>query len=1155
MSTPSTTADAAPGRGLASLLAWSVAGAAAAALVADTVTLALARVPDLGARPAHWAALGAGSLALGGCAGLAGAILYGIALGCKRARAPAPRIRDLGAALLAASPAGLLVWSIDRAAAASRFGGAWWMLPARLVAAVAGVLAAILAARAALRLANRRAGHGRAAAVAALAAALALVLAIAALQQRFLGRGYPEVRLAAAAAVVWIGGLAGMAGGALVGPRRGATRRLALAAAACGAVLVAAAALEPAARILRALALPPTLVGAPAARLALARAHRPAAPATTAARRLAELGRPQPVDAAVLDERWPERRRFNLVWITIDTLRADHVGHLGYARRTTPQLDRLAAESTTFTAAWAQYPSSLLSMASMFASRLPVATDVFQRVEGKDSLPPGPVDDLFAAQMLGERGWSTAATSAMAKDLMRKLFSYLPQGFAAFESSPNDEFLSGDRVTDGAVAQLPGADGAPHFRWVHYFDAHAPYVTRKEHDFGPRALDRYDSEIAFADAQMGRLLDALRARDDWQRTIVVVHADHGEEFGEHGGQHHGSSLFEEQIRVPLVIRVPGAAPRRCDTAAGLVDILPTVLEIQGIDAGDDLHGKSLVREILGLERDRPAAPVFAQIRESGAIGVRLDCVREGRWKLLADRITGSRRLYDLERDPAERSDTAASDPERVAALEEWLDAFEAQTTRGAHGRSSTVPQLVARLAETSEHERASLINKIAYRGGLRTLGAEHWRSLLSDPDEVVRATAVGHLRRERCAAAFDALARTLADESLEVRRNAARALGIHGDRRAISLLEPASDELLTARAAHLSRALLGDARVATYVEERFAAFEGYDRLLAIGAAATLDLGGAQRLLRSSLERQLVPEPYGSPLLEIAARPRDPSIALELFTRAALDPMSPQSWSSLLDGIAAFPARDMAPLLRLGSTSPAPAVRERVRAIFVAAGVDWEASLLEVDERAAAALDAARGACRPALAAEKLHEACIWADAHGIADWGLALFEWAHYAQAADWPHAAQAAHAWSGRVAWPSFARAAMVRLRTIAEGAGGEPELSLAWIFQDQRICPGEPWTAGVAVRALRGALPGGLSFDPPWLTVKLKDPATGSVLLEDSRRFPLLGALPGEEIPVLILPRLQILAAGDYAVEVELVWRGLPRAAPLLGLVNVKN
>jgi len=366
----------------------------------------------------------------------------------------------------------------------------------------------------------------------------------------------------------------------------------------------------------------------------------------------------------------------SVLLVTVDTLRADRVGAYGDAAARTPRLDALAREGTLFEAAFSPVPLTLPAHATLITGLLPPQ----HGVRGNGSFALGP-DPRTLAEALKRRGLATAAFVG-GFPLARRFG--LARGFDvyddAMERAPGLHFDFAERRADRVVAQATAwlaRTAGPAFLWVHLYDPHAPYDPPE----GYRAADPYRGEIAFADAMLGRLLDAWDARPG--PSVVAVTSDHGEAFGEHGEESHGLFVYDTTLRVPLVLREPDRrAPQRVAASVGLVDVAATLAELAGAEA---LPGQSLLRP--APRGDAPAArPLYAE-----TLAPRLDfgwselrSLREGRYKYIrAPRAE----LYDLTSDPAEGQNLLESRPELAARMSAALDASldrlgDAESRRG-----------------------------------------------------------------------------------------------------------------------------------------------------------------------------------------------------------------------------------------------------------------------------------------------------------------------------------------------------------------------------------------------------------------------------------------------------------------------------------------
>ncbi len=354
--------------------------------------------------------------------------------------------------------------------------------------------------------------------------------------------------------------------------------------------------------------------------------------------------------------RFPGRDVFLL---TVDALRADRLGSYGY-RRPTPNLDRLAAQSVVFDRAYASTPHTSFSLASILTgrhvhARLAQAASAGRvSVGAHETLP-----EILRTFRVKTAGFFPPAVFFI--DHERFLdYEQSAYGFEYVKYEFLDATLRAAQL--GAFLDADGR-GRQVFAWIHYFEPHEPYLRQPGFDFGPSASDRYDGEVAATDRAVGRLL----ARIDAERpdAIVIVTADHGEEFDDHGGHYHGTTLFDEQLRVPLIVRVPGVAPRRVRAPVGTVDIAPTLLSLLDIPTPAGLDGVDLspwmAEGPLPESLARVQRPVFAEVLQKRMIA-------RGDEKLVCDFAGGFCSLYDLARDPGERHDLATERPARVAAL-------------------------------------------------------------------------------------------------------------------------------------------------------------------------------------------------------------------------------------------------------------------------------------------------------------------------------------------------------------------------------------------------------------------------------------------------------------------------------------------------------
>jgi choline-sulfatase len=290
------------------------------------------------------------------------------------------------------------------------------------------------------------------------------------------------------------------------------------------------------------------------------------------------------------------------------------------------------------------------------------------------------------AERLKRAGYGTAAVTSFT--WLRKDRGF-GQGFDRFDESPfrtehPERSVTGPlavKAAREAYDELSKA-AAPIFLWVHLFDAHAKYLEHDGVSFGKRDADRYDAEIAFVDKQLGDLMQTVDRSGRASRTVWVVHGSNGEAFGEHGAKGHGNDLYEEMIRVPLVIAAPGAKPGRYEKhAVSTLDIAPTLLELAA-QPRDGLDGSSL-GPVLGGDLSFAHAPVLAYAAKRSA-------VIDWPFKLMVRRHEGGPErllLFDLGADPDERRDVAAEHNDELRRLDELRKAADGGPAAPSGARS------------------------------------------------------------------------------------------------------------------------------------------------------------------------------------------------------------------------------------------------------------------------------------------------------------------------------------------------------------------------------------------------------------------------------------------------------------------------------------
>lgn len=414
----------------------------------------------------------------------------------------------------------------------------------------------------------------------------------------------------------------------------------------------------------------------------------------------------------------------SVVVLLVDTLRADHMGVYGYARPTTPHVDAAAANAAVFERAVSQASWTKPSVASLFTSLYPSVhltgsgTSVRRHVEdGVVHMVPAPASALptsgtlprsvvTVAEVFREAGY--AVGGFVANSLVERTDGY-GQGFERYETMRDAE------VTRRGVEWIESHGDRPYFLYLHYMAPHAPYDPPEAYDVftqhpptidihgsaskdsinftGQKTLtdaeigeliDQYDGEIRYADALVDQVLAAIGDPN----TIVLLTADHGEAFMDHGMVWHESfQLYEELTRVPLVWWGPGVLAGRIQDAVMHIDIVPTLLSLCGLTPTREMQGRSLVPLLAGDSLE--PRPVFSETRDWGDVRA----VSSDGTKLIVDREARALELYDLEADPAERTNIAPRESERRARLLERADAFDADNRRQARGVAAALREL------------------------------------------------------------------------------------------------------------------------------------------------------------------------------------------------------------------------------------------------------------------------------------------------------------------------------------------------------------------------------------------------------------------------------------------------------------------------------
>ena len=409
----------------------------------------------------------------------------------------------------------------------------------------------------------------------------------------------------------------------------------------------------------------------------------------------------------------------NVLLVVLDAARARQFGCYGYPRPTTPEIDRIAAEGVVFDRFFTPAVYTLAAMSAVWTAEPPDR----HRTETTFSARL-PEDRLTLAELLTAQGIRTAGF--VANPVAGEAFGF-DRGFSEF----GEVFEDGGSGAGAFREALPAlwdslAPGERFFAYVHFREPHFPYDPPPPFDSrfgtgGPLSKEQrsriewitdvnqgrrelseaerdhlirlYDGNLAYADSELGRIRADLERTGLWDRTVVVVTADHGEALGEHGWIGHNVQLFEPSIRIPFVLRFPpgvGPAGTRSGALADLTDLAPTIADLLGVlgRGGSDraFQGRSLLPVVAGapgrdlvISRSVWDAPIYA--------------VRDARYKLIHDTRNGASQLFDLETDPEERSDVAAARPLRALYYRQELDAWIASQRRRPRSGAAAAPSV------------------------------------------------------------------------------------------------------------------------------------------------------------------------------------------------------------------------------------------------------------------------------------------------------------------------------------------------------------------------------------------------------------------------------------------------------------------------------
>ena len=389
-----------------------------------------------------------------------------------------------------------------------------------------------------------------------------------------------------------------------------------------------------------------------------------------------------------------ELRDLNVLLISIDALRPDHLGCYGYKRDTSPNIDRLAKEGVLFTQAITQAPYTAAAMAAIFTSTFPRKHNVNDVYEWLDQ------ENITLAEILRDKKYKTKALSENFVISKKRGFE---QGFDSYEFK--DEPLEGLSDT---IKWIESNKNSRFFLWIHIMAPHEPFIppepysklflndnlyekkeqlniTNEISGFGgiPKRvasqgitdisyyISQYDGEISFADSQVGTLINKLIDLGLQNKTLIILIADHGEDLGEHNYYFtHGVTLYDAAIRIPLIMRLPGLIPQNIviNEQVRSIDIMPTILDILGIKINRKIEGHSLEPLILNKQKKKLALYAFSYTTNKLSI-------RTSEWKLIYDYNNKKLELYNLKKDPGELINLVDVEKDKLQLLFKILEYY------------------------------------------------------------------------------------------------------------------------------------------------------------------------------------------------------------------------------------------------------------------------------------------------------------------------------------------------------------------------------------------------------------------------------------------------------------------------------------------------
>ncbi|MBU0554074.1 sulfatase [Myxococcota bacterium] len=397
-----------------------------------------------------------------------------------------------------------------------------------------------------------------------------------------------------------------------------------------------------------------------------------------------------PASAPVAEPEAPKwsPKRLNVVMLVLDTVRYDHLGVYGYARPNSPNIDAWAKDAVLFERVYAQAPNTPRSFPSIFTGRYPSRVSWVKRFDRFSSLKP---ENQSIFEIFQAGGWHTEAISShwyweKSGNIKDGVDRWDNEGFLTIKESNTQ--ISSEIIAGRTVERLKAlsAQDKPFMLFVHFFDPHSRYMHHKEfkvyeEDLKTKKIkkvglkEKYDTEIAYTDHHIARIFEQLQALNMYEDTLIMVYSDHGESFGEHHHNYfHGRTVYDEELRVPMLIRMPGVAAKREPRTIALIDILPTLAEIVGLSA-PEAQGISFAPLLHGIGEYPQARDIYLEQLPYPGYEKHIMGLLRGDIKVIRNITDNVNMVFNLKDDPKENKNLLDQDKKAGETLFQKLDAF------------------------------------------------------------------------------------------------------------------------------------------------------------------------------------------------------------------------------------------------------------------------------------------------------------------------------------------------------------------------------------------------------------------------------------------------------------------------------------------------